>query len=280
MTWALRRAIKIPLAMGGALREGVRRSVNGRECTFLIYHRVTGEYPLELDLEPKLFERQIEHLAVQETVIDYESALQQLQSSDPAGVSFVVLTFDDGYEDFYTGVYPLLLQYSLPAILFVTTGFVEEQTPYPMLSHPELQPEPVTWDMLGEMSESGMVTIGAHTHTHPILTHLPVDKVEEELVRSMELFRSRLGVSPKHFAYPRAEMNERVDEVVRQHYESAVVGGGYRATSLAFDRYRIPRIPIRRSDGFTFFKAKLNGWMQYEEPLYQAAHTILRRGRS
>ena len=112
------------------------------------------------------------------------------------------LTFDDGYVDFYTRVYPLLLSVNVPATLFVTTGFVEERKPYPMLSRPDAAVEPVTWEMLGEMAESGLVTLGAHTHTHPVLTLLPVAQVEEELAYPLELFERRLGMRPRAFRLP------------------------------------------------------------------------------
>ena len=92
-----------------------------------------------------------------------------------------ILTFDDGYEDFYTQVYPILRQYELPAMLFVTTGFVDEGIPYPMISNPDSDVKRVTWAMLGEMAESGLVTLGAHTHTHPVLTELTNGQIEEEV---------------------------------------------------------------------------------------------------
>jgi hypothetical protein len=39
----------------------------------------------------------------------------------------VVVTTDDGYRDFYKTAYPILTKYRIPAILFVTTGFLDRE---------------------------------------------------------------------------------------------------------------------------------------------------------
>jgi peptidoglycan/xylan/chitin deacetylase (PgdA/CDA1 family) len=296
MSFMLRRVLKAPLATKGAAQEAIRRySGAGDErkgCSFLIYHRVDGGLPLELDLEPDLFRRQMVWLAARTRVLPYQEALAQLvyhakqpiQAGRTAGQvphqcsSSLVITFDDGYEDFYTRVFPILVEHGLPATLFVTTGFVEEGKPYPLLSRPSADVRPLTWEMLGEMAESELITLGAHTHSHPVLVGLPTDKVEEELVRPLELFERRLGMRPAHFAYPRAEASAPVRDLVCRHYASAVVGGGRPAQPAAFDRYRIPRIPIRRSDGWRFFRPKLRGWLADEEAVYAHLRTLTGRG--
>jgi len=206
-------------------------------------------------------------LAATGKVISYEQAVARLARGERGGPAYV-LTFDDGYEDFYTRVFPLLKAYALPAMLFVTTGFVEERVAYPLLAAPGTQVAPVTWDMLGEMAASGLVTLGAHTHTHPVLVGQPADRVEEEMAGPLSLFERRLGLRPRHFAYPRAEWDAAAREAAARYYETAAAGGGYRATAQGFDRYAIPRLPIRRSDGWLFFRAKLAGWLDGEERVY------------
>jgi hypothetical protein len=65
--------------------------------------------------------------------------------------------------------------------------------------------------------------------------------------------------------------------MVARYYETAVVGGGEEATSVAFQPYRIPRLPIRRSDGWRYFQAKVEGQMANEEAFYGYWHQSLRR---
>ncbi len=272
MQWA-RSGLKVPLAIGGAVRQafGASHAADGN-VAFLIYHRVDGALPLELDLDAGLFARQLAFLAGTGRVIGYEQAVERLLGGAAENGPAFVLTFDDGYADFYTRVFPLLQEYALPALLFVTTGFVEEQVAYPLLAAPGAQTPAVTWEMLGEMATSGLVTLGAHTHTHPVLVGQPASRVEEELAAPLELFDRRLGLRPRHFAYPRAVWDASVRDLAARYYATAAAGGGRCAMPRAFDRYAIPRIPIRRSDGWLFFRAKLAGWLAGEERVYAALH--------
>lgn len=275
MQQGLRRALKTPLAAWGAASQAVRPSIPG--ITFLGYHSVTGRLPLELDLPYPVFRRQLETLAARGAVVAYDEALAWLAAGRRPPAPRWVLTFDDGYEDFYTHVFPLLAALHLPATLFVTTGFVDDGVPYPLMARPDLTAAPVTWPMLGEMAASPWVTLGAHTHTHPLLDTLPAARVEEELVRPLERFQRELGLRPRHFAYPRAIWNPALAAQVARHYASAVAGGGERGA--AWDAYRIPRLPIRRSDGRWFFGPKLRGWLDGEEAAYRLLHRLLQRLR-
>lgn len=259
-----RRLLKLPLVAGSFTQLKRQPGVN-----MLIYHSVTNQLRLELDLPYVTFQRQLEFLAQTNQVIGYDQAVTRLKTGRSFSKDSYVLTFDDGYADFYTAVFPLLRRLQLPAILFINTGFVETRVPYPLLPQRRQPVKPVSWDMLGEMVVSGLVTLGAHTHTHPELITVPPSQVEEELSKPIQLIKQRLGITVNHFAYPRALWNENVERLVSQYYHSAVIGGGYKATTTQFHPYRIPRIPIRRSDGWLFFRAKMQGWLANEEQFYQ-----------
>jgi len=58
------------------------------------------------------------------------------------------------------------------------------------------------WDGLGELSRHPLVSIGAHTMTHPTLSKCDERRAREEMSASREAIRRRLGVRPAHFAYP------------------------------------------------------------------------------
>jgi peptidoglycan/xylan/chitin deacetylase (PgdA/CDA1 family) len=268
----LQQCVKSALLLAGMVRPQPQLG-----CTYLIYHRVSGSLPIELDMPPALLERQLAYLVETGQIIGYDTALARLQQDTSSLSGVFVLTFDDGYLDFYTSVFPLLQRWQLPATLFVTTGFVEERIAYPMLRNPKLAVEPVTWEMLGEMAQSGLVTLGAHTHTHPVLTQVSVEQIEEELAKPIELFRQRLGMTPQHFCYPRAVWHPDIERLVARYYGSAVIGGGGQATPAKFHPYRIPRLPVRRSDGWTYFRAKVHGRMANEEAFYARAQRLLGR---
>ncbi len=135
--------------------------------TFLTYHSVAGCLPVELDLEHATFRRQLAFLAAARRVVSFDEALV-LWREDRITDEIYVITFDDGYQDFYTRVFPLLCEMQMPATLFVTTGFVESGTPYPLMSVAvkDRRPQPVTWEMLGGDGRVGLGDTGsAHPHS-------------------------------------------------------------------------------------------------------------------
>jgi len=267
----VRQAVKgllLPLALA---TRGRRPGV-----TFLIYHRATGDLRTEIDLSPGVLARQLRHLAGRGLVVGLEDALELLRRAEPLGRGRVVLTFDDGYADFHTNVFPLLVQLALPATVYVTTGFVEGEHS-PLSGRLPAGVRPLTWEMLRELHASGFVTVGAHSHAHRDYLGLAERAVEEDIDRSSELFERHLGFVPRHFAYPRARYDAVAEAVVRRRYDSAAMGGGARAVPAGFDPHRIPRVPIRRSDGMFFFRAKVRGLLGAEERLAALARAALGR---
>jgi peptidoglycan/xylan/chitin deacetylase (PgdA/CDA1 family) len=58
------------------------------------------------------------------------------------------------------------------------------------------------WDELAFLAGDPLVTIGAHTITHPILARLTADEVRSEMLNGARILAERLGKMPSHFAYP------------------------------------------------------------------------------
>ena len=235
---------------------------------FLIYHRVTGDLGLELDMPFPVFRKQIEHLAGGGNVVSFDSAVDILRSGQRPSRDLFVITFDDGYADLFSHVFPLIKDLSIPVILFPATGPLESGAIKVGRPFMNKGVDPVSWDQLGKVTESGLVTVGAHTHSHLDMTELSDEEICREMERSKGLFKERLGYSVKHFAYPKAIWNKRVEQIVRRYFETAVIGGGRKATVDGHQSYRIPRVPIRRSDGWIFFLAKTKGLIRAEEEVY------------
>jgi peptidoglycan/xylan/chitin deacetylase (PgdA/CDA1 family) len=101
----------------------------------------------------------------------------------------VILTFDDGYEDFYTNAYPLLQQYNAQATIYIITEKIGA-------------PGYMSLGQLRELAASPLITIGAHTRTHPMLATLKPAQSWDELAGSKIDLEQALGVPVHHLAYP------------------------------------------------------------------------------
>ena len=124
----------------------------------------------------------------------------------------IVLTFDDGFQDFHTQALPLLKKFGFTATLYITTGFIGETSRWlaeggdgqrPMLNVAQIQ----------EIAASN-IEIGAHTHTHPMLDMLPQKQVVEEVERPKAILEDALGAPVESFAYPFGYYSDAVKRAV------------------------------------------------------------------
>ena len=58
------------------------------------------------------------------------------------------------------------------------------------------------WQELATLAADPLVTIGAHTVNHPILTKVDDKAVRAEIENSRAVIEAALGVRPRHLAYP------------------------------------------------------------------------------
>lgn len=72
----------------------------------------------------------------------------------------VVITFDDGLDDVYEVVYPLLKQYDYKAVVFLIPNWVDK-------------PGLVSWEQVKELHESGIIDFQSHSMNHPAIFASP-----------------------------------------------------------------------------------------------------------
>lgn len=117
----------------------------------------------------------------------------------------VCITFDDGYLDSYTIVYPLMKEYGFPWTLFLITDDVGK--PYNRM----------TWDQLKEMANSHTVTIASHTLSHPKLHNLATRaEKEKEIVEANKALKYQLGIDNVWLAYPYGDYDDEVIDICKK----------------------------------------------------------------
>lgn len=219
--------------------------------TALIYHRVGGGSRDERDIAASAFEAQLDVLA-DHRVVSIDEALDGLGRGDHSPK--VVLTFDDGFRDLYDNGFPLLRERGLPFTLYLTTGYVGGVMHWEGSTAHDTDASAIGWEQLEDMLESGLATIGNHTHSHVRPEQLSVD----ELDRCSEQVTQRLGVVPAHFAYTWGVPVPALEASLRERFRSAATGKLGRNLPTT-DLMRLHRVPVRGSDPLDFFAAKLAG---------------------
>jgi peptidoglycan/xylan/chitin deacetylase (PgdA/CDA1 family) len=100
----------------------------------------------------------------------------------------------------------------------------------------------MSWDELLGL-DPGLVTVGSHSLSHPILTTLNDGELEEEIDGSRRRLEQRLGRRADLFCYPNGSHDARVHARVAAAYRAAVTTrpGAFGPGEAL---HRLPRIPV------------------------------------
>jgi len=127
---------------------------------------------------------------------------------------------------------------------------------------------PCSWNELREMADSGLVDIGSHTVTHPILSTITDEAAWDELVRSRAQIEEGIGRKVGCFCFPNGMPGDYRDSQIRQVEEAGYVCSVLAHTGFAnatTDRYRLPRIGVARKSSNEEFSRWLDGVMYYKD---------------
>jgi peptidoglycan/xylan/chitin deacetylase (PgdA/CDA1 family)/GT2 family glycosyltransferase len=152
----------------------------------------------------------------------------------------VVLTFDDGYEDFLLEALPALDDAGFSATLYASSGLLRDER-----STAQRPGRMLDWRQLGEVAAAG-VEIGAHSHTHRQLDTLSRREAAWEVTHSGQRLRDELGLPVDTFAYPYGYSNRHVRASVETAGYSAACGVKNAYSHADDDRWALSRILIER----------------------------------
>ena len=192
------------------------RIISSTGIPILTYHYITNNPNPEdvarnsLEVPPDKFEEQMIYLSTNgysPITLDTLYAILSGQVAKPSKP--IVLTFDDGYIDFYTNAFPVLRRFNFHSVSFVPTGLIG--TGYYM-----------NWDQIKEIQATGLVTFEDHSVTHPNLVGLSYDDILKQMVESKNILQAQTGYPVNFIAYPYGASNGFVQQAAR---EAGFVGG-------------------------------------------------------
>jgi len=126
-----------------------------------------------------------------------------------------IITADDGYDSNYRIMYPILKKYNAKAVIFVTGNMIRE-TPGRHWSKNTLVW--MTWDMLKEMEDSGLVEIQNHGYKHISADSLTDEEFKESVIKGEELLNEKLGERKiKVFAYPHGKSTKYTRQFLKDN---------------------------------------------------------------
>jgi peptidoglycan/xylan/chitin deacetylase (PgdA/CDA1 family) len=203
----------------------------------IMYHDIVPEKEVFFDVTPAELEADFAWIRDRGlTPISLEALVAHLKSGLPLPEQPILLTFDDGYGGHYTDVYPLLKKYNYPAVFSVYPKGVGDNSGRLHAS----------WDEWREMAANPLVTIAAHSLTHPLdLRGMSDDELKQEIFDSKQVLETELGIPIRYFTYPVGHYDARVLQWTKAAgYEAALTmqDGVNRFASETGNLFAIDRI--------------------------------------
>jgi peptidoglycan/xylan/chitin deacetylase (PgdA/CDA1 family) len=237
----------------------------------LMYHSISDRaHPRfrKYAVSPARFAEQLAYLQQQQyTTLTVSQYAKAMVTGAPLPQPLVVLTFDDGFADFYTEALPTLNRYGFVATLYLPTAFVSDTSRFLRREHETARPM-LTWSQLLDVSASG-IECGAHSHRHLQLDVLPMAVAHDEIARSKQILEEKLSREVASFAYPYGYYRPAVKQLVQAAGYSSACAVRYRMSSPADDVFALSRLIVSADIPIKEFAQLLAGRRPQLEPAYE-----------
>lgn len=183
---------------------------SGFRIPVLLYHYV--EYVQDkgdtirqsLNITPYTFEEQIKTFKDNNyTFLTASDVSDILDGKKKMPKKPVVITFDDGYRDFYTDAFPILKKYQAKATAYIVPNFLN-------------RPNYMFTAQVEEIIKSGLVEIGAHTLNHVYLKGIDAKRAKEEIAESKYELEKEFNIKVVSFAYPYGAFDQETEKLVKE----------------------------------------------------------------
>jgi peptidoglycan/xylan/chitin deacetylase (PgdA/CDA1 family) len=209
----------------------------------LMYHQL-GDGPNSLYVRDHEFKEQMRYLKEQNfRVVSLSEAVRKMHNREPLDKT-VVITFDDGYETFYSKAWPVLKAYRFPATMFIITEKSQDGW-Y------------LSWEQCRELY-AGWMEFGSHTKNHHWLAKQSKPVYTDEIFGSKQIIEKQLQVPCEVFCYPGGSYNDAVSNTVKEAAYLTAVTTVQGQASINNDQYQLPRIRVPRGMSLKAFASSLN----------------------
>jgi peptidoglycan/xylan/chitin deacetylase (PgdA/CDA1 family)/GT2 family glycosyltransferase len=256
----LEREVARSVIWGGAsiLRSPAKAREQRSKVPILMYHGVSDTGPAALQryrVSPSLFKAQIRWLRANGYyAIGSRQLLEHIGSGQPFPGRPVVISFDDGFQDFADNAWPILAAHDFTAEMFVVTERVGKTALWDAdKGEPARLMDAAT---IAELAAEGAL-FGSHMATHTPLDGLTAEALVKELTGSRAILAKWLGEPPISYAAPFSIQDSRLDWAAMQCGYKIGFGGEGGAAWLDTNPLQLPRIEVRGDRPLEEFIAKM-----------------------
>lgn len=220
----------------------------------LMYHKVISSgNPDFLSIKRNDLEEQFKYLKEKGYNTILLSDLHQYMARGvPLPEKPCLITFDDGYRNNYTEMFPLLVKYSLRANIFLVASFLETDG---KSEEEYMRPEEL------KLMANGSVEYGLHSLKHDSYKDMSLEAIKADVLACREIFtRLEIPVQPAlaytYGAFPKTDRLKR--QAMFSLFESLGIKMAFRIGNRKnplpiSEQFVIQRLDIRGDEGFGKF---------------------------
>jgi len=190
-------------------------------------HILNGHYIGMEEYDKDVFRELLNELSKIVRLIRIEDAIFMIRNLDKCEMDqcYVAFTFDDGFEECFTKIAPVLEEFKLNALFFIIPNFIDGDADYikkmcnETLNMPIVK-NPMTWEQVLNLSDRGFL-IGSHTLNHHNLANCAQIDLYDEILLSQKIIAEKINKPCVHFAYPYgrlSDINKVSIDLANEHY--------------------------------------------------------------
>lgn len=228
--------------------------------------------------------------------ISLNEVLNYLDGKTKPENSKIWFTLDDGWRG-NLALLPVIEKYRIPVTIFITTHAVEtgffrdtleetltDELPFPYqgdihklheIPNKEraeadaplyekakdvLPREAINTKELRKLSEHSLISVGLHTHTHPVLPHCSMEEIAEEINNNRQKLLEYTGVQPTVLALPYGRYNEQILQTLHKNKVTYVASSDNGLTNTEKAEHILPRNGIAQASFYENCCRMLDFW--------------------
>lgn len=210
----------------------------------LMYHAVSDNCwgISELFISPSTMEEELKYLVENDYDPIWFEDLAHIEDYDKP----VLLTFDDGYDDNYLELFPLLKKYNVKATIFVIGR--DTNGDYHKMNEEQIR----------EISDSGLVSVQAHGFTHENMDVMDEETLRFEMGETKKVISRLTGKTPYVLCYPSGRYSSLTLDLIDEYYDFGIKMNGGLYNTSADSVYEISRYYVPRGLGISAFAAYIS----------------------
>lgn len=186
-------------------------------------HILNGHFIASHEAPQDIFFKLLEGLSKITRLIDIQDASELVRTGKTnVTEKLVAFTFDDGFEECFTKIKPVLDHFGIKAAFFINPNFVDGDKAYiknylENVVYLDGYKLPMGWDKLAVLKNQGHI-IGAHTMDHLRLNIQDEQMLQYQIENCKQVIEKKLNGTCDYFAYPYGRLADISKEAVNMAY--------------------------------------------------------------